>query len=268
MKKMMAGILVAGLLLFGFAGQSLAAFATGDLIRIVYSPGGQYEYATDLGSLTGLQGSATTTAALIANSGFTTYAGSSYSSLDVTYWVYVGGSNTSLDIASATSNTAPVVQAALPSGWMQQISSTTYYDKSTNHVSSSVSTVPGYTAQLSQTLATGAGSYVYKLDGNGTGYPGSYDNSLTTDVESNLGALANSGGSVAMYLYNFNINTSGAGTLVIDSGSNNIFEIITTANGTEIEEVQQPSSVPIPPSMLLLAPGLLGLIGLRRRKAA
>ena len=58
MKKIL-GIMVAGLLLLGFAGQSMAAFATGDLIRVVYDSTNQY--VTDLGSLNSLEALTSTT---------------------------------------------------------------------------------------------------------------------------------------------------------------------------------------------------------------
>ncbi|MGD0660874.1 MAG: hypothetical protein ABSD38_22665 [Syntrophorhabdales bacterium] len=265
MKKMLAGMMVAGALLLGFAGQSMATtgdFLTGDLIRVVYSPGGTYEYATDLGSLSSLETGLGTTPALISGSSFTGYTGTGYSTLDVTYFVYVGGTTASTDIASATTSGAPVQQKTLTSasGWMAAVSSSSYYGKASNQIQTS----PLYTAELGQSNAE---SYVVKMNG-GTTYPGQYGELLTADAESNLGTLGSSG-TVAMYLYNFNNNDgyaapgTQAGSIVSVNGD--YFEIITTTGGTELAEVVPAATVPVPPSLLLLAPGLLGLVGLRRK---
>ena len=79
MKKSIVCMIAAALLLVGLAGQSMAAFGTGDLIRIIYSPGSTYEYATDLGSLTNLENTTAYQSTPIAGSSFTSYAGTGYS---------------------------------------------------------------------------------------------------------------------------------------------------------------------------------------------
>jgi hypothetical protein len=261
MKKII-GVMAAGALLLGFAGQSMASFTNGDLIRVVYSPGSTYEYATDLGSLTSLENNASNSTTPITGSAFTGYAGTSYANLNVTY--YVEGGATSADIAAPTSQAAPQQQSATSSLIGKMNNMATLYNTAADRIQSA----PSYTAQVSQ---TNAHAYVQSMNG-ATAYVGTYGNFVpaTTDVEGSLAPLA-AGGSVAMYLYNFT-STDGwvsggptlAGSLVTNTDGT-AFEILTVANGTEIVEGPAGSPVPVPPSMLLLGSGLLGLIGLRRK---
>ena len=91
---------------------------------------------------------------------------------------------------------------------------------------------------------------------------GTYGQYLDTvgAAEARLTPLA-TGGYVDMSLYSFDIFNGGLGMLVTNADGTT-FDIRTLANGyTEIN----PATVPIPPSMLLLGTGLLGLIGFRRK---
>jgi hypothetical protein len=266
MKKII-GIMAVGLLLLGFAGQGMAIqnFATGDLIRVVYAPGSTDEYATDLGTLTSLEAAAVAaggTPALVNGSAFGSYD-NSFSTENVTYYVYGGGG--SADLAQLSTLTAPAEAKGLSSLTGSLLLMNTQYQTAANRVE----TTPLYTSGTAQTAAH---SYITLMDGGtALAYPGTYSNFFTFDSEQSLSGLG-SGGQVAMYLYNFNTAQGWTstnpvnGALVTDSNNNGAtFEVITTSSGTEVVEIPQVSSVPVPPSLLLLAPGLFGLIGLRRR---
>jgi hypothetical protein len=76
------------------------------------------------------------------------------------------------------------------------------------------------------------------------------------NTESNLGGLY--GSANPLTLYSLNMAASQAGTA--------LFTITTNADGsTTLTETQ--TTTPVPPGILLLAPGLLGLVGIRRRMA-
>ena len=130
-----------------------------------------------------------------------------------------------------------------------------------------VQAAPSYTARLSQTNSK---SYYTVMDA-GPVHPGDYANFLpaTQDTEENLGTLA-TGGSVEMNLYSFtktdpwtagNPYTPGA----ITNSNGTLFEIVTVAGGTEIVEQTPHSTVPVPPSVLLLAPGFSAWSGSEER---
>ena len=81
-----------------------------------------------------------------------------------------------------------------------------------------------------------------------------------TEVTNSNSALLNT-----QLLYVFaNLDSQNAGTPLANAAGNPIanFTILTASGATTIN----PSAVPIPPSILLMGSGLLGLIGIGRRK--
>jgi hypothetical protein len=263
MKKILAGTMIAGLLLFGFAGQSMAAFTTGDLIQVVYDS--TYEYATDLGSLTSLEAITTTTllngSSGTVNSQFTgTLSGTALAALpsgsnQLTVAYYVEGTST------ATIG-APVASGILAGGGggVGSING----GLTDNNSYYAANTISGTSTAKALKSGSTANNSFYNLEEGGGSYDGTYGNNLGSGAE----AVLTGTGSVIFNLYSFNNNEVFNylnGTLVNNS-SGQAFEIETLDVGGVMEsEIVAQSSVPIPPSMLLLAPGLLGLIGLRRK---
>jgi hypothetical protein len=255
MKKLL-GLIVAAMLLCGFAGQAGATnFAKGDLIRVIYGGGNTVEYATDLGSLTSLENKANTQT---AGDTFTAYAGTGFGTMNVAYYVW-----------NATSYIGSPVSSTTPPGTTQATWGASVYGNmsalSTEYKNSFIS---GSTITASVSNVSGVGDYASSyvaLMNVGGSQPGTYGAYLTSGTgETSLATLA-SGGSVDVNLYAFASTTQGAGTLLTNTDGT-IFDIRTLANGsTQIIETAAP--VPIPPSMLLLGTGLLGLIGLRRKGA-
>ncbi len=267
MKKILAGTMVAGMLLFGFAGQGKAAFSTttgapGHVIQVVYDS--TYEYATDLGSLSSLE--AVTSTTVLAGSQFTgtldgTALASSTNFAGLTVAYYVQGSS------STTSNItylgAPVSSGALTASGISRSTVNGNLDNiNLTYASNLISTTQ--TAKYAK--ANGNGFY-YLAENNGT-VDGTYNSFVNGGAESSLAALATTGGYVDFNLYGFSnsiATNAGTGTLT-DNSSGQALDIRTlVVNGVGETEIVAQSAVPVPPSLLLLAPGLLGLIGIRRK---
>ncbi len=252
MKKLLT-VLAAGLLVFGVAGMAKADFNNpGDLIQVVYqttASGGSWEMATDLGSIASITANPTAfsdsfnllTVSSALGGGFTS---SSLSSLQVAYFAVTSTGAGQAWISGPSTGTVTSNGAA----W--------------NNVKTAMGNVindyAGNTFPQGVTQFTGdTSSYYFQLDKNGLGI-GSFD----TFVANGLGEKALVlGGNVLQDIFAFNpANTSatvsGIFGLTTSLASNG--EI--TINGAQIT-----SATPIPPSVLLLGSGLLGLIGIRRR---
>jgi hypothetical protein len=252
--------MIAGLLLFGFAGQSMAAFTTGDLIQVVYDS--TYEYATNLGSLTSLEAITTTTllngSSGTVNSQFTgTLSGTALAALP-------SGSNQLTVAYYVESNTASIVGAPVASGTLVggfgDVSAMNggLIDNNNLYTSNTISGTS--TAKVAKSAIN---SFYDLEEQTGTGN-GTYDFNIAGGAE----AVLTGTGSVIYNLYTFNENqiSNGLNGTLVNNSSGKTFEIETLDVGGVMEtEIVAQSSVPIPPSMLLLAPGLLGLIGLRRK---
>jgi len=275
MKKILGILLVMTLLVAGFVVQARADFAAADmdLIRVVYNtpattgqpqPGvSGYEVITDLGSISSLLASVAGSGSVTVGGGqnaFTNFQGfgstTSFANLMVTYYAgnfiagpnmaYISGSQQLASIGNmgGTFGNAYVPLAAIQGG-------APYLQGSTN------------TGVISQTDPN-VNSFAQNVEGT---TPGTYNGFLTNTTnalatESRLTALG-SGGTVSQNLYYFsNGNVAQSGALVTSNGA---LQIITESNGST--ELEGGAVVPVPPSILLLAPGLLGLFGIRRRMA-
>jgi hypothetical protein len=264
--KKTVGIIALGLLLFGFAGQSMAALAANDLIRVVYvdSAFGGTEYVTDLGSTSSiLTANNTVGAGSLAFAGGT---GFSLSNIHVAYFSVPGGTGSPVWLSGST--TTPDLAVA----------------RKEASLTNAINALTGSYASLSAgQTATGkisdGGSYFSVFDGGGTnlGSMAGYVYNITNNVEVNLGS--GDGQKVAQGLWtwaNGNPTTRTAGTFadilqtnfqwIANYDSHDVLTGYTaTVLGTTIDP--QTASVPVPPSMILLGTGLLGLIGLRRKGA-
>jgi len=237
MKNKFLVIAAVFMLMFSVAGQAMAAFTSGELIRVVYVNGGVgNEVATDLGAAS----TWTSPSAITSTISYTTYkfslssfTGYSYSDLSVVYFLKTEANSfwTSGDLDGQDNLSG---------------------EKSAT--GERISHVLSYYENLSGSQVTGeskhGNSYWKKLNEKGVGKFYAF---LTESGEQNLAALA-TGGYVDQYLYYYPSGTSnlaGSGVAVA--------QIRTFADGhTEI------NPVPVPAAVYLLSSGLLALVGVRK----
>lgn len=250
-------LLAAMVLVLGLSGQAMAYFADGDLIQVVYQKGGTYEVATDLGPISGITGGLTTaysgpTIQFTANpvvAGAGAFSGANWSDLQVAYFVKESSANGFASNAAWTSGP----QAGQKSGLNKWATF--------NSVATSVQNV--YLANSTGAHGTLAqnnlSSYITKMDlNNPVTSAGMFGGFIPLkNGEANLAALAGGSNSyVDLYLYYYSSpNAANNGLKVAD--------IRMFANGTS-----EIVGTPIPPSVLLLGSGLIGLVGIRRKQAA
>ncbi len=246
-------LLVAMMLVFGVSGQAMAYFAQGDLIQVVYQTDGANEVATDLGSLASLGGLTT------AYSGPTQNLSGAYNiPLPGTAGAFSTANWANMQIAYyVSSGMAPVSawtsgpQAGQVNGSRQGAAVAAWANVTDTYAAASA------TAQA-QLLKSNQPSYYYKMDkgGQAIGSMAGFIQKPEYQGEQNLGALATPGSFVDSYLYYYPaVNTSTRGVMVAT--------LRTAADGST-SIVGNP--VPVPPSILLLGSGLMGLVGIRRKQ--
>jgi hypothetical protein len=260
-RKLLLSIFTAVLVVFAFAAQAHATFGLGEFTRVVYDPTTNVEEVTDLGTIgTGAgQINFATASNLVLGGGALAYqlsdfgSGAMYSQLQVAYFA-VGGAIPGTDNASAVwvsgGSTAPGTSGRASAGLLSGMLSCISYWSSSSTGGLGVqfigSMTPGSTYW--DVMNKGGGSAVGGLGGFISG-----NNSNNFGVEITSPGLY---GAVEQSIYYF-------GSPTTRSTGVNIGTVQTVVDGgyTVI------NPVPLPPSLLLLAPGLLGLFGVRRKMA-
>ncbi len=254
MKKIF-GVLMIGAAVVFAAGNAHASFAIGDLIRVVDSSTGA-DLATDLGSLTSVQSGATALTDAGNGVSTSTYTGVGTLSNDTVYYfvyegntspgfnqVYAASTNTSGTLAVNTIRLGGASAGAITAlqgvvDYYAGSGGTTVYTPSSTGFSDYLEINSGPTSV--------AGLFTSSSDNIGASLANLASTSANTDLWSIL-----KGGNPVTSLTGLDLTTSFDGT-----------NIYTTDN------ISPASPTPIPPSMLLFVPGLLGLIGLKRRISA
>ena len=274
MKAKSLHVLIAALLVFGVTATGHAAFTYGDLIRVVYDASTGVEEATDLGSLS----------AILAKSGAQTLGGGG---LTVQLGDF-GASQTwaNLNVAYFAANSTGSATSPLSYG---VVSSTGAAGSITNNVNSwnGFSTYVNYILNTYASNNTpsypskavvpdiGSGHSYYNLM-DGATLTGSETASFYNWLSSQTGETnAGAGSSQEMSLFQwtgsginapfgrhgtvYGLDVIQAGTLIAG------LQTVEGVGGLYTMLTSTVAPVPVPPSVLLLAPGLLGLIGLRRK---
>jgi hypothetical protein len=239
MKKIMILFAVA-MLLLGVSGQAMAAFTTGDLIRVVYGNGN--EYVSDLGNFSSLTSAGSGNVVSSDYINFSTFGGATNDQLKVAYFMYTSTAQGDAANYAWTSGISPTGQWSGSGKWAAFNSAAGYI----------LAQASGSTSGSDATIASGnLNSYETRMQTSGTmssflntaTHPGTgSDQSLTT------------AGYVDQYLYYYSTPNSAKAGLQVAT-------IRTFADGhTEL------NPTPIPATFLLFGSGLLGLVGIRRKQ--
>jgi hypothetical protein len=254
MKKKLVALLAGALLTSAMAGNALAYFTGDDLIRVVYSATTGVEVATDLGSIATLLTSAPGTILGGGAASFTNYGVTGdLSTYSVAYFAKSTSENgvTGKYIWASGDATTPSVSGT--SQW-----------NGTNGAMTNMLSQEG-AAGSTQTVSVGTGatnSYYHKADGSGTitgALSGIISANSRVNTEASLANIANT--PVTQGLWYFGAaNGSQTGLLALT--------LQTNADGSTTLNPNSTAATPIPPSFFLMGSGLLGMVGLRRKKRA
>lgn len=247
MKRSMS-VLFAALLVFMVAGQAAAIFEESHLVRVVYKSGGT-EIATDLGTVSSaLSGISGNGALQIKLSDF---GASSWGDLNVAYFAFTnsgGGKIWASDVIDSP-ETAPVNGG---SG-----AGTTFRNDYNNIISAYKNASPTAKSQIT-TGTTNSYNKVFNPVGD-YGILGYFNDFYVSGFgEANLGDLVN-GTAVGLNLYSWTL------TAVNAAGKLEGF-IRTELDGASGVARTFGAAVPVPAAVWLLGTGLIGLVGIRRRK--
>ncbi|MFZ0929501.1 MAG: hypothetical protein WAN11_12920 [Syntrophobacteraceae bacterium] len=255
MKKLLL-ILAACLVVLGVAGKAKAEFAAGDLIRVVYqtsASGGTYEAANDLGSVSSIMNGGA-----LASNTFNLWS-SGY---------FTGGNVSSLEVAYFATNAAGTeLWTSGPEG-VEESSDGCYWKYAVDRMLNLYQTYAGEATAPTDVVwykKANPHSYYYTLDRDwnvmeifpGTGTFGSFY--ATANGEAKLVSDGSVSQDIFAWKYPmFSQSVSGSEMLIttVDASGN-----ITTAAGPGAG-----IGIPIPPSVLLLGSGLLGLAAIRKKE--
>ncbi len=245
MKKIIM-LLAVAVLMFAFSGQAMAAFATGDLIEVLYQTGGVgNEYAVDLGAIsrttdTGNQVFTNNVSSVLGLGSLSGYSVAYFSQPALGYPLYLSGAATQVvNPGTIKVGMLNATQAIAP----------TYAALATN-VTSGAFTY----ATLAQ---SNADSYWTQADLSGSS-TGTMTGSVTTGtIEAKIGTSY-----IDQVLYYYPSAPAGRGSLTQTVVA---VDLRTYADGhTELDPI---TATPVPPSILLMGSSLLGLLGIRRKMA-
>ena len=244
--KKLSMILLAAFLVFAVAGQAVAAFEKNQFVQVVYNDL-DIEAGVDLGNVGSFDFSGTNV--LLADAGTVPWADlKPFEDLRVGYYSAQEGYH---NWFTTTQTVAPsVVNGGIVNFQNQATQIGVYYDH--NQVAPGVAEVP----------ASGLDSYDMLMNDHSTA-PGAYAGFNAkdwVDGESSLADLATVG-YVDMFLYDYYMNVLVKG---VDPSTDYSGVLRLYADGST---VLNPTVVPIPGAAILLASGLLGLVGIRRKNA-
>jgi hypothetical protein len=253
MKKKQVALLAAAMMTLA-AGNAFADFANTDLIRVVYNAVTNTETATDLGAISSLL---SVTNDNIATNPFTNAISSgSFANSVVAYYAENSTANqfyisTNGTITATSVNTGKTITSAT-------------VISSANGLYTSLSGGTGYAVTPLVTNGTNvANTFFLVADAEQTVGAGSFDALLAngSSNEASLAGLASNAVQQSLYL------VSSGGGHTANTVTNENLVIQTNANGTTTINPGV-AATPIPPAFFLMGSGLLGMLGLGRKKSA
>jgi len=243
MKKIFGLMMIAAVVIFA-AGQANATFSAGDLIAVSYDTSTNIEVAQDLGSIASLSTGTTTSSIPLSDFG----AGQSWSNVSTVYF------------ADSALNTTPSAGTPIQL-WIAAGSTPTVGLHKAGSLNTGIGSdvIPEY-----QGLYNTLGTYPVVIS-NATNFANAFLNIFgaagTYGGGINVNGSVNDGTSTNQNLYTGTFTTGSNSATALTLVPN--FGINTNAGATTITGAQ---AVPIPPSVLLMGSGLLGLIGIGRKK--
>jgi hypothetical protein len=249
-RSKIAVLAVASVLTLGVAGNAMASFSYGDLMRFTYDSGSNTEAASDLGAVSSFltPGAATTTTSAIA-SGYLSSA-----TANVSYLAY-DSANQTLYVAAQSGN-----DGSVPAKFSASINTAL-----TNMIGGyQIKAGSASEANLTAITAPGSASYYRNMDKNGSA-PGLFGVFVTDTNPAGETSLADLTGTGTLSLYKFDVSQTG-----VNLYGTEVATLTTNADGTltATSLVQgQVAATPIPAAFYLMGSGLMGLVGLRRKKA-
>ena len=253
MKKKFIALLAGALLVASMSGNAMASFSAGDLVRVVYNSTTGVEAIADLGTIATLAADTNGTvvgngAASYLNNGITS---ASLAGSNVAYFALSGSASSSPLYVSGSTSTATGINGLkmassgaalenLVAGWGVTAGNNTY----------------------TTGITTAAPSYFITANKSGTSV-GSLDGFVNTasipNTEASLASVATQG---LWYFANANATTAHG------AAAPNGLELQTNLDGTTtVINSNTVAATPIPPAFFLMGSGLLGMFGLRRKKA-
>jgi hypothetical protein len=247
MKKKMIALLAGALLTLGMAGNALAYFGNGELNLYAYSNlAASNEVGIDLGSMTSLLASGTTTTITAGESALTGLkSGASF--------VYAG----LYGFDAATTNVWVVANQGL-SPFAANLSNFANFQTANSLVNTGYSAATGQVNSFGPKGTTATNDYFGKLDKAVNGQA-TYASLIAATIGGDFRTTLAADVVKSIYL----MDVQHGSTNFVDTGATATFK----TNGDIVIAGATATPTPVPPSFFLMGSGLLGMIGLRRKKA-
>ena len=248
MKKLL-GILVALMLVLGFAGQSMATFADLEVLRVIYDATTSTEYAVDLGKIG---------VGSLAIGGSGAFSATNQN-LGGAFTLASGVLGSGASVSDTLKVAYMAVDQTVGQMWLSGTTAIRPYNTGNDSNYAAMTGMYAYygaaNSNASKSMTADAHSYWIGMNSTGSAV-GSFDSFFLNGAGSEAAFTYGQTPSLNLYYY--------ADPYTAGHNGFNMGTLQVQADGST---VLNPSAVPIPGAVWLLGSGLLGLIGVRRRNA-